>query len=109
MNDKEKFLAEQLGECVPEWKCNPKWNGIERESVYKCLKCGNNEYRHNQINPFNLADQANKFFILWNWAKKQEWWDDFVYNRLPVDHSFVSYEKFSTSLYNFLKEQNETA
>lgn len=110
MQNKEEFLAIWLGECIPEWKEESFYNGIDREYFKTCLKCGINEYRHRQMNPFQFADKPNKFFILWNWAKIQEWFGKFIWDNGSRDicalrEDLISYENFSTSLYNFLKDK----
>lgn len=104
MSEKEKYITEAIGECYPDWRVDSIWDGVERNYYHTCTKCGDYEYRHNLHNRFQQADEANKFFMVWNWAKKQDWWDEFVYNNLPVDHSCVDYEKFSDILYEYLRK-----
>lgn len=101
MNKIEKYLAEQIGECVPIWKEHSEWNGVERDYYNVCTKCGKREYVHVRTNPFQQADEANRFFILWNWANRQAWWNNFAWSCLPVDHTAVG-PKFAKILYNYL-------
>ena len=110
MNDKEKFLAEQLGECVPEMVEERTFNGVDYDETERCIKCNKTSYYHKLKTPFQQADQANKFFMLWNWAKEQEWFGKFIWDNgsrdiCALDEDLINYENFSTSLYNFLKEQ----
>lgn len=59
---------------------------------------------------FSISLKMEKYMYIWNKANEFDWWDDFVYNCLPVDHSVVgNYDMLVDLLYNYLKDKpNET-
>jgi hypothetical protein len=101
MIERDRFLTEAIGECWHE-KVD---RFIGNQNFYICSKC---DIPHHVLQGHGLHPNYsawNGFGKLWDWCLKQEWWDTFVYNNLPVDHSYVNPDKFSDILYKYLKEQ----
>lgn len=44
------------------------------------------------------------FGKLFEWAIEQKWWNNFVYNNLPVDHSYMKPFLFANAVYKYIKE-----
>ena len=60
-----KFLAGEIGLCWHEWEYEPWW---------KCKKCGKS-FKYPASIDFT---SEHGFFVAWNWAKEQEWWQEFL-------------------------------
>ena len=61
---------------------------------------------------YNLPDFSTweGFGLLWEWARKQEWWKrefsiKFTENERWVDDMHINPEKFAMAIYNFLKNR----
>ena len=55
-----KILTEQIGEC---WHSNETW--YDCDTAQHCKR--------------RTFDNPDDFFVLWDWAKKQNWWKDFLH------------------------------
>ena len=78
MNESDrKILTNQLGECWHEWGYV---RGSVKQEIFQCVKCGETckgiVNCHQKQRTF---DNWTDFGVLWEWAKKQEWWKDFLH------------------------------
>jgi hypothetical protein len=100
----QKYLAEKMGICFHELglctKCKKNYLGSH---VFHCLKC------HEAPGYCENVDFTSEhgFFVCFNWAKKQEWWDDFPGgaewpNALDVN---LIGPRFAEELVEFLKSR----
>ena len=96
---RDKFLTEAMGECWHELSCRPSNN--------YCLKCEKSNYVDGCVN--NNFSTWQSFGKLWEWAKGQEWLDDFLRSKphrawlIPI--AWVHPDNFANALYEFLKER----
>lgn len=102
--ERDKFLTEQMDKC---------WH----EELYRydsftkrCKVCDKDSRSCTRIN-FSTPDG---FFKLWNWAKEQEWWEDWKeskeYRNLDGAYIinmefFIHPDRFANAIYEFLKER----
>ena len=64
-----KYLAEKMGLCWHEFRVvQTDWETWKR----KCIHCDCDYGK----NPDFSSEHG--FFVAWNWAKEQEWWDTFI-------------------------------
>ena len=77
-NDKRRLLTEAMGEC---WHDGIAYIYYNFNKYYtKCHKCCKTDVNNRT---FTTPDD---FFALWNWAKGQEWWDEFIFiSRVNMD------------------------
>jgi hypothetical protein len=91
MSERDKYLNIKLGwtfpypDEVPEYMFHPE---TEKHSM-SCYQT------------FSTWSGIGK---LWEWAEKQDWWEQFVYDTFPVDHSIVNPDRFADAVYAYLKE-----
>lgn len=101
--DRDKFLTEQMGEF---------WH--ERLTGYDC-SCGGKIY-WNQCNNIGFSTWEG-FGKLWEWAQKQEWFENFrVFNHYHDDEDnylesrhdvaewLIDPDRFADTVYKYLKE-----
>lgn len=105
--DDRKMLTEYLGECWHEWGYV---RGSVKQEIFQCVKCGETckgiVNCHQKQRTF---DNWTDFGVLWEWAKKQEWWKKFfwfVFDSLPKDirmSGFSNYQKYLVDKVDFAK------
>ena len=116
--NRDKFLTLMQGNCWHDWLRDGDvyWDEYSYgdKTDYKCSLCGDiREDESVEYPPCNdTFDGAYDFFHLFEWAKGELWWMDFVYeisnwtptgnliNALPIE--YVNPTKFSDSIYIFL-------
>ncbi len=107
--EKNQYLTEQVGEC---WHINTPMKELPVGEPFKqCPKCYHLECDWGDFNPdFSTAEG---FFKLWNWAKEQEWFPDFLeYSRGEhycgvagrIDWWLINPTNFANALTEFLEE-----
>lgn len=128
--ERDKFLTEAMGALWHGWLLeeygalpdNP--DGSYGGMGNQCA-CGFK--RENRVNwfvglPLKLGHLCKNtdfstpegFFKLWNWARKQDWWTEFVKGigyvmcdcgcgDIYVDQHWIDPSKFASSIYSFLK------
>ena len=98
-----KYLTGQLGEC---WHTLGKPNNFH---ILKCTKCGVCGLigREIVINDFFIWPGFGK---LWEWATKQEWWGNFIFEHIEDDiqktmihYKFINPTNFANAIYEFLQ------
>jgi hypothetical protein len=76
-DEQRKLLTEYLGECWHEWGYV---RGSVKQEIFQCVKCGETckgiVNCHQKQRTF---DNPEDFFVLWNWVKKKDWWEDFLH------------------------------
>ncbi|MFH1897053.1 MAG: hypothetical protein ABH886_02255 [Candidatus Desantisbacteria bacterium] len=95
--ERDKFLTEQRGECWHEWS-DPYSN--------VCDKC-NNITMDRENDDFSTWEG---FGVLWEWAKKQEWWGDEFQKcssdmENPITYIYedlINPDRFADAVYKFL-------
>jgi hypothetical protein len=98
--DKDKFLTEAMGICF--------WGD------HSCIKC--TDESGNPLGGVSRLPIAinfatpESFFKLYNWAKEQDWWRDFLdYSRImckvSILESIINPTRFSTAIYRFLMKE----
>ena len=110
MSADRKLLTEAIGNCWHEWP--DLYNDGMLSKHDQCTKCG--KYRDEALNELIDFTSWIGFGVLWEWANKQEWWADFIYNyynvhnykiSLSVTLKIVNPTKFSAAVYEFLKDK----
>lgn len=100
MNEQDqKLLTEKMGECwhEPDSECavGREYNG-GGTIKQKCLKCGCLLSTTYQIYEDNRTfDTPDDFFVVWTWAKGQEWWEEFLAENSTYDdtlHGIIDVE-----------------
>ena len=108
MNEEiNKYLTEAMGLC---------WHRLF-PSAGKTVSCPCDNNRKSMARIVFYTDHKNNDFSTWEgfgklfeWAKEQRWWIDFILQQNPGVTNFcelLTPEKFATKLYNFLKEVND--
>jgi hypothetical protein len=75
-----KFLAEKMGLCWHEWVY------VENDWP-ECKKCKVRRYH-----VWSIDFSSYGFFVVFEWAKRQEWWDEFLdpfFNRIECMYSMM--------------------
>lgn len=112
--ERDKYLWEKMGKCWHEW--------FGEYQSWTCAKCRKNflceEKDLNFHNP-NFSTWT-MFGMVWEWARKQEWWIQFVHEDLydydspkgncccgqkDFDFNLIHPERFGNALYQFLKSK----
>jgi hypothetical protein len=106
--ERNNFLTEAI------LNCNHDYEDIERpygygefDTILICSKCGKEKYH------FIRFSTPDGFFKLWNWAKEQNWWEQFLikhcqasqYTHIAIDIKYINPDRFANVIYEFLKEQ----
>ena len=94
-DERRKMLTEALGECWHEWEIESPISGW--------IICKNCKKYPEQVGGEENRTFAtpNDFFALWNWAKEQEWWVEFVLDAIKsfwIGRSQADYASFSAWL-----------
>lgn len=88
MNNRDKFLSEMMNLVYHE----PYFDSDENTWVGECEQKWN----------VNFSTWVG-FGKLFEFCQTQKWWDEFVYDTLPVDHSYINPDKFADTVYEFIK------
>lgn len=114
--EQAKFLTEAMGDCWHEWSDDPKHFNMFGDRIWEewyCLKC---KFHHSVLAyPINNFDYASSegFFVLWNWAKAQDWFEEFCFPTnswgriLDFDIELIHPDAFADAVYQFLEKGQE--
>jgi hypothetical protein len=113
--DRDKFLTDAMGECWHEWKnlgdgCQigddispPSWT-----DDFKCLRCDCKSYAGKPCTPaqsdYDFSTWTG-FGKLWEWARDQEWWEEFRHIWDDRVYGIIHPDTFADIVYGFLKER----
>ena len=104
MSDRDKFLTEAMGECWHE-------QHIKNDKHIWCI-CGEEFTRGCDLRE-HIAWRVENFSTwegfgkLWEWAPKQEWWQDWFGNNYIRIWYFIDPDRFADAVYEFLKEAGD--
>lgn len=100
--ERNQFLTRAMGECWHEGQAYRGYTG-----PIDCTVCGK-EWYPDSNNDFTTPDG---FFKLWNWSKKQKWWNSFwryTFND-PLDADDAMYlvhpERLAIAIHAFIKDK----
>lgn len=127
MNEQRNaFLTDAIGKCWHEWEAKG-----EYVSASQCIKCGKYwpKYPLYDIDIETLQKAEAPAFSTWagfgvlfEWAKQQEWWEEFVsdlcilglnsvFGGAPAVMTdcfdFLDPDRFADAIYEFLKGDND--
>lgn len=101
MEEISKFLTEAMGECWHEWP----------DRSTPCVKCG----QRSSMSTIGMHDNFltwGGFGKLWKWANKQEWWGQFLHERIEDDIQkgmifleLIHPENFAKAVVGFLQKK----
>lgn len=109
MEEINKYLTEQLGECWHEYVWQTAY-APQVDSYYKCIDCSHEVFGQT-MNPGNGDfSTPDGFFKLWRWAIEQEWWNDFInsiggWTVWIEPEKIIDPETFAKAIANYLKER----
>jgi hypothetical protein len=108
---RNEYLNEKLFKwCIPQWKIDSEWNGVEREYFRRCMICGKSEYEHSLRNPLIDFSTWEGFGKLWEKCNEQDWWKELEYyldlnSGIFLNVMYISPDTFSNAVFKFLKER----
>lgn len=104
---RDKFLTEAIGECWHECKNVDSLDGFNVNYFQKCDKCSRS-FSYVEMLHFTFSTWKN-FGKLWEWAIRQEWFDEFAGSKphkawlFPI--GLLEPDRFANAVYKFLKEK----
>lgn len=78
-----RVLVEAQGECWHYWERCKEWDEDTCSFTYfwECKNCTQRHYGTQEGLEINPDPTSSDFWMkVWNWAKGQEWWDDFLFS-----------------------------
>lgn len=111
MNElRDKFLTEAMGKCWHEKYEHFESTFEDRYDKYKCKQCHRESSYTPHLPRMNFSTWKD-FGNLYEWARKQSWWNQFAGNNLGtwsqngkvvfIQENFIQPDKFSDALYEW--------
>lgn len=110
MSERDKFLTEAMGLCWHETEKIMVSDGDDEPSYFEYL-CKHCHTCNPNMERINFASWSG-FGLLWEWARKQEWFPQFIFSKTHSDYDeirieFINPSRFADAVYEFLKERKK--